>query len=667
MALTTSIQPNYKSTNTKQYLCFNTKYCSSISMVLINDRKTYIPITSCVINHTMLCNLTDSEKLFYLLANMYAKLNKSINSERSAEKSAKEWGQLLNRSEQHVFQMQKNLERLGYFLIVREKDEDNQNEKNIITPILPKNVFNELMNEPNQTGIEHVLFNDQETPMLSYLDDTKMFVKFNLPMFKMVIANPDLSSLQKLIWIYFFYRSYISYNNQNGDGTRQFITNYQEISAIFGCEECTVSVAINKLAKLGFISKKQFRLQNTAKRSRRKKKSCWEICTLIPEAQMKELLQQKDRQNLAPLTLDDLRLYGSSDIVNTSSSFQVQVSWPLSHQPSNQSLEKKVPTEDEPAAARVTNLQAKTGNSSNSCGIEGDSDGTMQYNNKYNILNTKNIVTEISGTANVISTSNNFNVFVEQELTTTEKDLARGLQIADKFDKDVLDLSQNIPYPQAVKQIDLALSNQEHWLVTKAAYSLLQKLYAKMKSRYGAVLNQLDPAAIKLQEEIFTTQERALVELWVDFSKMPSNARHEEFLLRTSWLLNLLSTKSDDLKPRQTSLESINKPQETALITNLPTDKVDKAKKFANKLRAKGLAKGYAANISITDLEKEFIYHAQNWVPERLNCKTREEQIDAALSFAWKSAEIGTWTCPHQLLNEQIVQREQEAVRWKNC
>ena len=110
-----------------------TSASSSISMVLINDRKTYIPVTTCVINNTMsIFNLTDSEKLFYLLANLYAKLNKSINSERSTEKSAKEWGQLLNRSEQHVFQMQKNLEQLGYFHIIRETDEDNQNEKNII-------------------------------------------------------------------------------------------------------------------------------------------------------------------------------------------------------------------------------------------------------------------------------------------------------------------------------------------------------------------------------------------------------------------------------------------------------------------------------------------------------------------------------------------------------
>ena len=640
-----------------------TSASSSISMVLINDRKTYIPVTTCVINNTMsICNLTDSEKLFYLLANLYAKLNKSINSERSTEKSAKEWGQLLNRSEQHVFQMQKNLEQLGYFHIIRETDEDNQNEKNIITPTLPKNVFNELMKEPNRIGSEHILFNEQEA-YLSYLDDTKMFIKFNLPMFKMIVANDELSSLQKLIWIYFFYRSYISYNNQNGEGTRQFITNYQEISAVFSCKECTVSVAINKLAKLGFISKRQFRLQNATKQSRRKKKSCWEICALVPETQMKELLQQKDRQNLAPLTLDDFRLYGALSIAGTASSFQVQVNWPC-NQTSNQPLKNKAAIKNE-TQTKVTNPSAEICNSHNSYNIEGGSYKTIQYYNKYNILNTKNIVTEIRYADNSISTSNNLNVFIEQELMANEEDLAKGLKIAAKFDKNVLDLSQNISYTEAVKQVDLTLSSQEHWLVTRTTYTLLQKFYAAMKSQYGDILGWLNPLAVKLKEELFTIQEQALIELWIDFSEMPTDARHEEFLLRTSWLLKLLPNKAANLKPEQTSLKSASKPQEPTLITNLPSDKADKAKKFAKKLRAKGLAKGYAANISIADLEKEFIYHAESWVPEKLNCKTREEEIDAALSFAWKSAELGTWKCPYRLLNAQISQREQEAVKWK--
>lgn len=74
----------------------------------------------------------------------------------------------------------------------------------------------------------------------------------------------------------------------------------------------------------------------------------------------------------------------------------------------------------------------------------------------------------------------------------------------------------------------------------------------------------------------------------------------------------------------------------------------------------------YAAEISVEALALEFIHHAATWVPERLNCKTRGEQIDAALSFAWRAVEQGAWKCPYQWLNQQIQQRELEAVQWKN-
>ena len=86
---------------------------------------------------------------------------------------------------------------------------------------------------------------------------------------------------------------------------------------------------------------------------------------------------------------------------------------------------------------------------------------------------------------------------------------------------------------------------------------------------------------------------------------------------------------------------------------------------IAYALQKRNLAKGYAAEISTEELALEFIHHASTWYPEKLNCKTREEQIDAALSFAWKAAEQGNWKCPYQWLNAQIYQREKEAAQWK--
>lgn len=642
---------------------------SSIFMVLINDRKAYIPVSSCIINFIVqTSDLNSSEKLFYLLVTIYAKLNYSINCKRTAEKSGKEWGRLLNRSEQHIFQMQKKLESLGYFLILREKDADNQNEKNIITPTLPDKIFDELIKEPNRAHLELTSFCEEEEYKLSYLDNSKMFIKLNLSMFHMVLQNNSLSSLQKLIWVYFFYRSYIAYNNKNGNGTRDFITNYQEISTIFACNESTISVAVNRLEAYGFITKKQFRIKDQTKFSRRKKKSCWEICALLPEQQMKELLQQKDRQNLSPLTLDDCRLYDSSWTTNKNTSYymaQSKCSYFYSAKPS-----QPIEFAKSEQAINYNNFNGNSCNLNNSYVIEADSYETMQYNNKNNILDIKNNVTdrEIGYTNSSMFKASDVNVFSEKELLVSDDELSKGLNIAARFEAETfLKPQKNLAnLEEVIKQVDGTFTTGEHWLVTKTAFTLHQKLQTEVLSKYG--LKYDDDVVTKLKEQLFTPVEERLISLWESFSDVPDKSQQEEFLIRKSWLLRLIPNYSVRLKNNQMTQHApiVKDPSLDLTIPDLPGDKADKAKKFAKKLLTNKLAKGYSSSLSIDDLAKELIYHAANWIPARLNCKSREEQIDAALSVAWKAIEKGIWQCPYRLLNMQIQQRELESVSWKS-
>ena len=678
------------------YRPLNLVYCNSIFMIFINDRKSYITTTSCLLNHVLTTTqLNSSEKLYYLIADLYAHFNKSINnSPRETEKSAQEWAKLLNRSEQHIFKMQKKLEQLDYFQIIREKDEDNQNEKNIIIPSLPDHVFNELIKEPNRLGAEHLSFtlNDHEGSKRSYLDDSKLFIKFNLPMLKMVLSDKFLSSLQKLLWIYCFYRSYISYQDQNGEGTRNFITSYQELSTIFSCKECTISIAINGLEELGFITKKQFRIKEQNKVGRRKKKSCWECCALIPQTYVEHLIKQPDRQNLVPLGLDDLKLYGSQKLIPNilqTSQLETPNSCSIQNDPNGSYSQNKsininntsqleaknntalINTINE--SGLYSNLQPKTSNSFNCYKIEGDPYEMQQFNNKYNILNIKNndqIFSEI--TDKTILNQDLSNVFFIKELTITDQEIAIGLRIAKDFNTKVFKLTNETPYPEAVKQADFELTNEEHWLVTKTAYTLQQKLNLAVKSQYGDQSSINELAKIKLKESLFTEPEQRLIDLWDSLANLPAHmVANEEFLLRVSWLLKLLLTNNAGnviTKPEVQSMYQLDPGKKKLLIDTafLLGDKADKAIKFASKLKSKQIAQGYAAQISTEELAKEFIYHAVNWVPERLNCKTREEQIDAALSFAWKAVEQGKWKCPYQMLNAAIVQREQEAAKWKN-
>lgn len=654
--------------NKKQNYYNEISACSSVSMVFINDRKAYIQATTCIINHTLKSTyLTSTEKLYYLLANFCAQSRTAILGSRETEKSAKEWGQLLNRSEQNVFQMQKNLERLGYFLILREKDEDNQNEKNIITPTLPDQVYDELIKEPDRIGVSLTSFDCQKEYKLYYLDRSKMFIKINLPMLQMVLADPSLSSLQKLIWIYFFSRSYIAYNDQNGEGTRNFLTNYQEIGTMFSCNESTVSVAINKLATLGFITKKQFRLKEQTKLGRRKKKSCWEICALIPEQQMSQLLKQKDRQSLAPLSLDDLKLYYSSSTpINVTQNLPDTLAGSVSLDLKNNAH----PAKNEAVSTNSVLLQSELSIASNSYYMEGDPYETKQYNNKNNILNIKNNVIDLSQKTNDSNASpqRSNSVFSEKELLVSHDELAQGLDIAARFEAETFLRPQEelANLEEVIKQVDGTFTTEEHWLVTKTAFTLNQKLRTAVLAQYGVEYD--DDVVTKLKEQLFTPAEERLISLWESFSDVPDQSEQEEFLIRKSWLLRLLPNYS--MKPKNNQkiqhVPTVKDPSLDLTIPDLPGDKADKAKKFAKKLLTKKLAKGYSASLSIDALAKEMIYHAANWIPARLNCKTREEQIDAALSVAWQAVEKGIWQCPYRLLNMQIQQRELESIRWKS-
>ena len=598
--------------------------CKNIDFIVINDRKSYLISSNNVLLHIITAdNLTYMERLYYFLADLYSSLNESLNGVRETEKSGLEWAKLLDCSEEWVFKMQKSLENKGYFSIIREKDEDNQNEKNIIIPTLPDNVFDELAKTPNRFGKEYLVFvaNNHAGCKRSYLDSSKLFITFNLPMLKLLLIDSSLSALQKLIWLHCYCRSHIAYTDSNGEGTRKFITTYQEVATFFSCKENTISIATNKLAEHGYIGKKQFRTKVKDKASRRKKKSCWEIEALFPQNLMELVLQQPDRQNLPPLTADDLRLYGV----------------PSNSNPQQDNLGKSYYYHDR----------------------SGDPHQTSQYYNKYNISNINKNTDQSFLDLN--SKEEKVTPDPPIELIALPEEIAQGLNIAEKFNAKTLELANTMPYQEALRMADLEITAQEHWLVTKTAYTLQQKLQTPMQATN--IVNTAEQVMLNAKKQSQITQtEQLLMEMWTWFAD-DFDPKNPEFLLRKSWLTPLLSGANFNKNTEQTSMQTTTLQSEPILI--LTGDKDDKARKFAYAIRSRGLAQGYAAEIPIDDLVQEFIYHAANWVPERLNCTNRDEQIDAALSFAWRAANTGKWRCPYGKLNEQVLQREQDARQWK--
>lgn len=71
-----------------------------------------------------------------------------------------------------------------------------------------------------------------------------------------------------------------------------------------------------------------------------------------------------------------------------------------------------------------------------------------------------------------------------------------------------------------------------------------------------------------------------------------------------------------------------------------------KAINFAKKLFSSRECKGDIADISQDNLIRHFIEHAANFKMTKISCKTRDEEVDAALSVAYRAVVLGTWRCP---------------------
>ena len=122
----------------------------------ITEKQTYIPYSGCVLEYILhSLDLTNNEKLFYLIADSLSLINgKNTTKRRSVALPATKWAEKINCSKNEIFTMQKSLEAKGYFIVVRDKNEFGKNQRNIITPSLPDTVFHYLSKSPNRLNHE---------------------------------------------------------------------------------------------------------------------------------------------------------------------------------------------------------------------------------------------------------------------------------------------------------------------------------------------------------------------------------------------------------------------------------------------------------------------------------------------------------------------------------
>ena len=128
----------------------------------LTETKSYTPITGCVLEHIIVTtNLTKCEKLYYLLADSLSIISKNKGYGRYCALPSEDWAKRLGCSRSLVFTMQRSLVKKGYFIINKDFDEIGRNNRNLITPTLPTEIFNHLNEKyPDRLG-DHTSYKDQ--------------------------------------------------------------------------------------------------------------------------------------------------------------------------------------------------------------------------------------------------------------------------------------------------------------------------------------------------------------------------------------------------------------------------------------------------------------------------------------------------------------------------
>jgi len=282
------------------------------------ETKSYAPITGCVLAHILTTkNLTNHEKIYYLQADGLAVISANNGKPRVATLPSEDWAQRLNCSRSLVFTMQRSLVKKGYFMVKKDWNKGGCNNRNLITPTLPDEIFKHLQeNYPNKFG-KHTPYNPLIEGKREYLDRTKLFIKLNYHLLQMVGAEQDTTGWQKIVWLGLYergYKNYIGHGQANGDDSSfSFTVTYQELATQYSCSTKYLSKALKSLERGGFIQMENFYIRQPRSVSvhvedmdddyesmqARQDYSVWKITLSLPTDYLRQLASVNNRANLA--------------------------------------------------------------------------------------------------------------------------------------------------------------------------------------------------------------------------------------------------------------------------------------------------------------------------------------------------------------------------------
>jgi hypothetical protein len=594
------------------------------------ETKSYTPITGCVLEHILtITNLTNCEKLYYLLADSLALISKNKGYGRSCALPSEDWAERLGCSRSLIFTMQQSLVKKGYFIISKDWDKIGRNKRNLIIPTLPVSIFNRLNEKfPDRVG-EHNTYSPLSECKRSYLDRTKLFIKLNYNLLKIITASGYLNPRGKIMWLSFYTRCYKNYMLQgrenfnlgkyshNDDSSFSFISSYRELADLYSCNTKHLSKSIRALEEVGFIKtqniyvRKRCGSNDDCKIQERQDQSLWKITLSLPESCILELKKVKDRSNLKLKDIKD----GLAVIEN--------------------SVDPKLIEDCLILGGIKFNLNIEQSDVLKSAIIDGNDDGLCGAN---------------------VNSNGNLNIVPPlPHIPYTESYIDSVLEELDA--DDVRNIKNKLEKSSEIEDIDL-LSNPAKILSTSSSLKALddkKEKSTRIKSdphiaKSGLLLNKDLISKIKdIKSNLGATPKVLFNNFLKRFSKDESDG-------------NVSNNKECNAKDREFNIYSELIREKLKI---LPKDKADKARKFAYSLVSKGLTSGYAASLSKHELAKQIIHHATTWKPTKLGCVSREKEIDTALSVAWKKIIGGTWQVPLELAKAEILQYEFIAYKRK--
>ena len=602
----------------------------------LTETKSYTPITGCVLEHVLTTTkLTSCEKLYYLLADSLSIISKNKGYGRYCALPSEDWAEYLGCSRSLVFTMQRSLVKKGYFIINKDFDEIGRNNRNLISPTLPTSVFNHLNEKFLDRAGDYTPYNRFVECKRSYLDRTKLFIKLNYDLLKIISSNEYTNSRQKVMWLGFYTSCYKNYMLQgrkyfnlgkysyNDDSSFSFITSYKELADLYSCNTKHISKYIRALEKLGFIKTQNIYIRKRygdgdCRAQERQDKSLWKITLSLPDECIAELEKVKDRSNLKPKDVKNEFVA----IENTVDLKLIEDCLILGGIKFNLNLEQS------------SLLKSLIDVYSNHSCLGGDN---INYEGNIEVSSLPLPDNSYDG-----SYDKSYIDSVIEELDVEEIG-----KLEDKLeDSSDLDGDSN------------SLSDEPETLFTSSSLEEFDQKRVRsdgIKSdphvaKSGLLLNKDLLSKIK---DIKSNLGLAPKVLFNNFLKRFSKDESGE---------DVGSKKEGVVREKEFDIHS---ELIRAKLKILPKDKADKARKFAYSLVSKGLANGYAASLSKHELAKQIIHHAATWKPTKLGNVSREKEIDTALSVAWKKIVGGTWQVPLELAKAEILQYEFNAYRRK--